>query len=205
MTSASCTEQAPKRAGGDWLNEDERQVFHILLGLLAIALAAYFGKVNATILVGAAVLIGLVLVHLKLSQLSLGPIERLLERFERPGVTPGYGALTLAAGMLAILTLLDSAPHILASLCILGFGDAGSTLAGIRSKRKLPWSREKTFGGTAGFLLFSLPSAYFAGLPALAVSAAAALAESFESHIDDNLTIAVVCIVAFRLLSGMGF
>jgi hypothetical protein len=48
----------------------------------------------------------------------------------------------------------------------------------------------------------SLPAAYFAGLPAVAVAAVAALAESFESDMDDNLVIAVVCVVGFRLLGG---
>jgi hypothetical protein len=39
-------------------------------------------------------------------------------------------------------------------------------------------------------------------LPAVAVAAAAALAESLESRIDDNLIIAAVCVIAFRLLGS---
>jgi dolichol kinase len=187
------------------MKEDERQIFHMFLGACAILFVGLFGVQEAVYAVGAILIGGIILVHLKLSRCSLGPFEKPLERFERPGVTPGYGAMTLAAGALAILTLISSKEHILASLFILGFGDAGSTIFGTRSKRKLPYSRNKTFGGTAAFFLFSLPAVYFAGLPAIIVAAAAAIAESLESHIDDNLIIAVVCVIAFRLLSGAGF
>ncbi len=183
------------------MNEDERQIVHIFLGVCAILLVDFFGVQAAAYIMGAILVAGIMLVHLKLSRISLGPLENPLERFERPGVTPGYGAMTLAAGMLAILTLISGKESILASLCILGFGDAGSTLIGIRSKKKLPYSREKTFGGSIAFFLFSLPAAYFAGLPALVVAGLAAFGESLESHIDDNLVIAVVCVVAFRLIS----
>lgn len=187
------------------MNEDERQLFHIFLGLCAILLVLFLGVQLASYAISAILILGVILVHMKISRMRLGALEKPLERFERPGVTPGYGAMTLAAGTLACLTLLSGSSQILASLCILGFGDAGSTLVGTRSRRRLPWSRNKTYGGTAAFFLFCLPALYFAGWPALIVAALAAIAESFESHIDDNLIIAVVCVVAFRLVSGAGF
>ena len=191
-----------------WVNEmkeDERQFFHIFLGIASILLVQFFGVQLASYAVGAVLIVGIILVHMKLSRMGLGPLEYLVERFERPGVTPGYGAMTMAAGTLACLTLIARPEYVLASLCMLGFGDAGSTLLGIRSKKKLPWSREKTYGGTLAFFLFSLPALYFAGVPALAVGAAAAIAESFESNIDDNLIISVVCVIGFRLVSLAGF
>ncbi|VVC00770.1 Uncharacterised protein [uncultured archaeon] len=180
--------------------EDERQVFHVFLGLCSIALVELFGIQLAAYIVGAILVIGLVLVHLKLSGYPLGLLEPLIARFERAGVTPGYGAMTIAAGVLCILTLLASKEQIVASLIIIGFGDAASTLAGMRSKLKLPWSRKKTWGGMLAFFAESLPAAYFAGAGALLVAAAAALAESLESKIDDNLIVAIVCVVAFRII-----
>ncbi|MFA6907423.1 MAG: hypothetical protein WC263_01205, partial [Candidatus Micrarchaeia archaeon] len=101
------------------------------------------------------------------------------------------------------LTLLSSQPQILASLAILGIGDAASTIIGRRSRRKLPYNARKTYGGTLAFFLVSAPFAVcFAGASALLVSAAAALAESAESKIDDNLIIAAVCVILFRLIGG---
>ncbi|MCX6769205.1 MAG: hypothetical protein NT051_00815, partial [Candidatus Micrarchaeota archaeon] len=123
-------------------------------------------------------------------------------RFERPGVVPGYGAATFTAASLAILTMLPSQQQMLASLIILGVGDAASTFFGIRGKRKLPYNRKKTVEGSCAFFIFSLPSALFAGAPAVLVAASAALAESLEARMDDNLIIAVVCIVGFRLIGG---
>ena len=184
------------------MSEDERQAFHIILGIGSIALVHFAGVQLAAYVVGVILVLGLMLVHLKLSGAHLGLLEKFIERFERPGVTPGYGALTMAAGTLGILTLLVLPGQIFASLAMLGFGDAASTLVGRRSRKKLPYSRGKTFGGTAAFFLACLPAVYFAGPAALLVAAAAALAESFESNIDDNLVISVVCVIGFKMLGG---
>jgi len=186
------------------MNEDERQIFHVLLGLGCIAMVQLIGVELSAYLASAALAVGLILVHIKLSYVHLGKgMEWLLGRFERPGALAGYGALTYNAAVLAILTLLSSQPQILASIAILGIGDAASTIIGRRSKRKLPYNARKTLGGTLAFFIFSAPIAFlFAGAPALLVAAAAALAESAESKIDDNLTIAVVCIILFRLVGG---
>jgi len=182
------------------MNEDERQLFHIFLGASSIALVLFLGIQLAAYVVGVILVLGLMLVHMKLSGMSLGPLEELVKRFERPGITPGYGAMTIAAGVLAILTLLANKEQILASLAILGLGDAASTLVGVRSRKKLPYSKKKTYAGTVAFFIASLPAVYFVGWPAVVVAAAAALAESLETNVDDNLIISLVCVVAFRLL-----
>ena len=182
------------------MNEDERQLFHIFLGACSIALVLTLGIQLSSYVVGVMLVLGLMLVHMKLSGMWLGPLDKLVQRFERPGITPGYGAMTIAAGTLAILTLLSSKEQILASLVILGLGDAASTLIGTRSKKKLPWSKKKTIAGTAAFFIASLLAVYYAGWPAVLVAAAAALAESFETNVDDNLIISLVCVIAFRLI-----
>lgn len=182
------------------MNEDERQAFHIFLGLCSMALVYFFGAQMAILAVSTILAVGLVLVHLKLRHHPLGPIDRLVAKFERPGVTPGYGAMTIAAGVLAILTLIPSEPQIHASLIILGFGDAASTLVGTRSKLELPYNKRKTIGGTLAFFIACLPAFYFAGSTALLVAGLAALAEGADTKMDDNLLIPLVCVVAFRLL-----
>lgn len=182
------------------MNEDERQFFHIFLGAASIALVLLLGVELAAYVVGVALVLGLILVHMKLSGMGLGPLEGLVKRFERPGITPGYGAMTIAAGVLAITTLLSDRGQILASIAILGLGDAASTVVGRRSRKRLPYSKKKTYWGTIAFFVCALPAVYFAGWTAVAVAAAAALAESLETNVDDNLIISVVCVVAFRLV-----
>ena len=186
------------------MNEDERQIFHLALGVVLIAMVQLIGVELSAYIVSVSLIVGLVLVHIKLSYMHLNKrIEWLIERFERPGALAGYGALTFNAAVLAILTLLSSQPQIIASLAILGIGDAASTIVGKRSKRKLPYNARKTYGGTLAFFIASAPFAvYFAGPSALLVAAAAALAESAEAKIDDNLIIAVVCVILFRLMGG---
>jgi len=183
------------------MNEDERQIFHLALGIFLIAMVQLIGVELSAYIVGISLIVGLVLVHIKLSYVHLGKLEWLIERFERPGIVAGYGAMTFTAAVLCILTLLSSQQQILASLSILGIGDAASTIVGRRSKRKLPYNARKTVGGTLAFFLASAPFAFlFAGAPALLVCAIAALAESAEAKIDDNLIIAAVCVVLFRLV-----
>ena len=189
----------------DHMNEDERQFFHLVLGLALIAMVKFLDVELSAYIVSISLIVGLVLVHIKLSYAHLGKhIEWLIERFERPGVVAGYGAMTFTAAVLCILTLLSSQPQILASLAILGIGDAASTIVGRRSKRKLPYNARKTYGGTLAFFIASAPFAFlFAGPAALIVASAAAIAESAESKIDDNLIIAVVCVILFRLIGGL--
>jgi dolichol kinase len=182
------------------MREVFRQFFHFFLSVLAIAIVLSFGVELSAYLVACALVFGLVLVHLKLRGMHLGPLERVLDRVERPGVVKGYGALTFTAAVLAILTLLSNQGQIIASLIILGFGDSASTFFGLNGKRRLPYNARKTYEGSLAFFFFSLPAVYFAGWPALLVAAAAALAESFESRMDDNLIISIVCVVLFRLV-----
>ena len=191
---------AESSENGAVMNEDERQAFHLLLGISTILLVETFGIEPTTYIVGIVLVLGLMMVHLKHSNVHLGIVERLIARFERPGVMAGYGAMTYAAATLAILTLLSNKEQIIASMIMLGIGDAASTLVGTRSKKTLPYNRHKTFGGTVAFFISSLPSVYFAEWQAIIVCALAALAESLESNIDDNLIVAVVCVIAFRLI-----
>ena len=188
----------------DHMNEDERQFFHLVLGLALISTVSLLGVGLSAYVVSVSLIVGLVLVHIKLSYVHLGKhIEWVIQRFERPGVVAGYGAMTFTAAVLCIFTLLSSQPQILASLAILGIGDSASTVVGRRSKRKLPYNARKTYGGTLAFFLASAPFAFlFAGPAALLVAAAAALAESAEARIDDNLVVAVVCVILFRLVGG---
>jgi len=182
------------------MNEDERQIMHALFGVFSIALVLFMGRELASYVLSVMLLLGLILVHVKFSYKSIGLFEHFIRRFDREGVVPGYGALTFVAGALAITTLLETVPAILASLFILGIGDAVSNIVGRRSRRALSYNRKKTVDGTLAFFLSSLPAVLFAGPAAILVAAAAALAESMESEVDDNLIISVVCVVLFRLV-----
>ncbi|MFA6907422.1 MAG: hypothetical protein WC263_01200, partial [Candidatus Micrarchaeia archaeon] len=83
------------------MNEDERQIFHLALGISLIAMVHFMGVGLSAYLVSVSLVVGLVMVHIKLSYVHLGRrIEWLIERFERPGVMAGYGAMTFTAAVL---------------------------------------------------------------------------------------------------------
>ncbi len=184
------------------MSEDERQAFHVFLGFASMGLVYLLGVQLAAYVVGVILVCGLALAQLKLSGHPLGAVDRLIERFERPHSTVGYGAMAIAAGTLCILTFLHSPAQIYASLCMLGLGDAASTYFGRRGTRKLPYNRRKTVEGSIAFLVFSLPAVYFVGWIGIVVAALAAFAEGVETKIDDNLLVPLVCVLAFRLLLG---
>jgi dolichol kinase len=182
--------------------ELERQAFHFCMGLMAIALVVSLGTLYAAYITSSILIFGLLLMHLKMRGMKLGPFEHFIGRFERSGVVEGYGAATFTAASLAIMTLLPSQSQVLSSLVILGFGDAASTAVGIHGKTKLGHNKRKTLEGSIAFFVASLPAALFAGAPAILVAALASAAESLESKMDDNLIIAVVCVIAFRLFGA---
>jgi len=62
------------------MNEDERQVFHVFLGACSIALVLFLGLQLAAYVVGVILVLGLILVHMKLSGMNLGPLENLVQR-----------------------------------------------------------------------------------------------------------------------------
>jgi dolichol kinase len=109
-------------------------------------------------------------------------------------------------------------------LAILAFGDGSATLGGILLRGpKLPWNRNKSWAGFACFLLFGIPAAMIVywgetafnpeslGPPislgtafvcAAIPTVAAAIAESRNSRIDDNVRVGVTAAAAICVTHG---
>jgi dolichol kinase len=103
---------------------------------------------------------------------------------------------------------------------ILASGDAASNLAGRTfGRRKLPWNRDKSWIGSAAFVLAAAPVALFLVgwnlgseggealapwvLPAILASLAAAAVESLPLPLDDNLTVAIAAGAALGIAAGL--
>jgi len=136
---------SPKSNGGE---ETRRQIFHIALAICAMAVLALFGK---GVLIAAnffILIIGLLLVNRFYCGERNPLVNWFIRNFERPGVRfPGWGAACYATGTLLLAVFLNDSNLITASLIILGFGDAFSTLAGLRGKIRLPYNKDKTLEG----------------------------------------------------------
>ena len=116
--------------------------------------------------------------------------------------------------VLLILVLIFPLYIVAVSWAILALGDGMATLIGKSFKSyPLPWNKKKTYAGTLAFVIFgafgafvllkwmlpeiSVNQAFFLGLKTVTV---AAIIESLNLDIDDNLTVALSSAVVLYLL-----
>ena len=179
--------------------ELNRQVFHILLGIVIVILLK-FG------IIGKEVILFLVIAGLVLSYLSktikIPAVYQLLQKFERKGDIerfPGKGIIFYFIGAYIALFLF-SKEIAMASIMVLALGDSISHLYELHYGRiKNPLSKAKFIEGTiAGFMAGLLGALLF--LPwheAFLASLAAMIVEAVEikigtQQVDDNLIIPFV-------------
>jgi dolichol kinase len=189
----------PAPVATDRRREVARQVFHIAVGLGAIAVLLLGSRGMLIAAVFTIIIVGLLLINLRLQGHDIPIVSWFEEKFERADAPlPGWGSACYAAGVLLAVTFLPGVPQIAAVIFVLAFGDGVSTIVGIRGKARIPYNRRKTVEGFIGMLLSSLPAYLFIGPPALGLAIIAALAESIPA-IDDNITIPIAC-TAFLMI-----
>lgn len=132
----------------------------------------------------------------KLLGFSLGPLEKLLARFERAKATPFQGAITLMTGCLFALTFSPSIAFGLAAIAILAFGDGAATLFGKGGRAPIPWNSNKTWRGSLAFCAIGgLAALPFIGITAFGYAGVLALIESIDLQVDDNIVIPVAAVL----------
>lgn len=182
--------------------ESNRQWLHILFGGVLLAGALFLGPTYTLYAYAAALLFGLVVLHLKLCGYRLVLVDRVLAQFERKNVLfPGQGALMYFAGALFLLSF---APFgfSLTVIAIVAFGDGFATLVGLHGKQPLPWNKKKKWEGLAAFifsasaiasLVLTLPAAVF-------YAVALGFLETLDWRTDDNLLLPVAATVLFHVI-----
>lgn len=124
------------------------------------------------------------------------------------------GILLYPLAVLALILAFPAEPEIAAATWgVVAFGDGMATIVGtLMPLRRLPWNHRKSFGGFIAFVLFGTFAAvilwrYVAeGEPAnlmmivAAGTLAAAIAESLELHIDDNIVVPLTAALSFVYL-----
>ena len=179
--------------------EVNRQIFHILFGLIIVILLVY-GFLSDKIILGL-ILVGILLSFLS-RRIKLPIIYNLLHRFEREKEIkkfPGKGIIFYLIGVYISL-LLFPREIAMASIMVLALGDSISHLYGLHyGKIKHPLSGTKFLEGTiagfiAGFIgaFVFLPwhEAFFASLAAMAIEAIEI--KIGTEQVDDNLIVPVV-------------
>lgn len=175
--------------------EDKRQIFHILVGLMVIAVISYLGRGMAMGMVFFTIIIGLLIMNSRLlgKKNILTRIVAWFEKnFERTNAPlPGWGSACYATGSLIAISILADQNRIMAIIVLLALGDGFSTLIGRRGKIRLPYNKEKTFEGAIAFIIAAMPVYYFLGPLAIPLVILSAVIETLPI-IDDNLLIPIV-------------
>ncbi|MDO8340288.1 MAG: hypothetical protein Q7T16_06545 [Candidatus Burarchaeum sp.] len=185
--------------------ELNRQVVHMLFGLIILAilfvslLSPQDAIVAAQVFSLSVLICLLFMIDRRTKNLSSPLSDFLLYALERKDSPPAHGAMWYALGSLLALTFLSNIWAIAATIFLLAVADGLSTLIGINHHHPLPHNKKKTIEGTAAFFITGLATYAFIGLLAVPLSFLAALAESLDLGLDDNLTIPLASIVFFKL------
>ena len=183
------------------LNDFElnRQIFHVFLGIVIVALLL-FNFIDKNIIL-AATLMGIIISYLS-KKIRIPIVYNLLQEFERDGELekfPGKGIIYYFIGIYIVLLLFPK-DIAMASIMVLAFGDSVSHIFGLHFGRiKHPLSKTKFIEGSlAGFAAGFIGALVF--LPwweAILASLISMIVEAIEikigtQQIDDNLVVPFV-------------
>jgi dolichol kinase len=180
--------------------ETGRQLFHLIVGLVALGMLLYFGRSFTAAAVFIVLVIGMLLMNLRLLNFNIPLVTWFEKNFERENARlPGWGSACYAAGNLMLLTFLTDTHEIAACMIVLALGDSVSTIIGRFGKVKIPYNRSKTMEGSLAFFIAALSAYLFIGPLAILLAALATIVESIPG-LEDNLTIPIACIALMLIL-----
>jgi dolichol kinase len=192
--------------------EIKRKLVHTL-GIFTIVLILVFGKVNASIIILFATLVGFFMAEYRKNRkrykiVKIKPIDELetvieneLKTYERKNSLPFKGAIEFGLGSF-LATILFNETIAIACIAVLSLADSFATLVGFYfGKYRLPINKKKSWEGSTTFFLVSFfilslfTSIQFALLLALISTITEAL-----PYADDNLSIPLVLGISMSLI-----
>jgi dolichol kinase len=196
-----------QRHGSKTVNKDKskevhRDIIQIALGIVVLAIIAFLKSSTAIAVVFALIILGYVVNDLS-SESRLKGVYKVLESgLERSGVVYGSGALYIAAGTAMVVGFVNSPVFVMFGIVVLFFADSVATIVGVNLDWvKLPYNRNKSvFGSLAFFLITALLGYPLIGIAAVYLGALLAFVESVDLKLDDNVSLAMVVVVAYVLL-----
>jgi dolichol kinase len=181
--------------------EYRRQLLHSLFGSMFIVLVALLGVQSALIIIAALFIAGLAAGYAikkgaKIPLLLY--ITKGVEREHEKGF-PGKAALTLFLGAIVLMLLFQKQVIVVGALCVAIFGDAASTVFGLKLGKHQIFGN-KTIEGTLGGILVSVIflGILFEWFIALAAAIAGMLAELLP--VDDSFSIPIASALVLTLL-----
>jgi dolichol kinase len=186
---------------GNFSFELRRKLFHFFFGIFLIFILIYSGRKNMIIFLSLFLFFGCIMIVLMRQGRKIPIAYWLEETFERENVRfPGYGAFWYVMGALLLALFLGNANEIAAAIVALAAGDSAATIFGVLGRHPLPYNQRKTVEGSVAFFVFTLPACMFVGWIGVELAAIAAVVESLDTPVDDNLLIPVAAILFFTVL-----
>ena len=186
---------------GNFNFELRRKLFHFFFGLFLIFILFYSGRINLFIFLSFFLALGSIMIVVMQKGRRIPVADWFEETFERENVRfPGYGAFWYVVGVLLLALFLGSADEIAAAIVALAAGDSAATIFGIRGRHPLHHNPRKTLEGSMAFFVFTLPACLFVGWIGVVLAALAAIVESLDTPVDDNLLIPVTAILFFNII-----
>lgn len=181
--------------------EARRQFVHFLFGSFFIALIAVMSVEASLLVLAASFLAGFFFSYLLKKGVGIPILLHIVQRVERDYERhlPGKGALLFFLGTIITMLLFQQQNIILGALCVAVYGDAASTVFGMRfGKHRI--AGKKTLEGTLGGIAtsFFFLSFIFQWQLALAAAAIGMLAELLP--FDDNFTIPIAVGLTLTIL-----
>ncbi|MFP4112140.1 MAG: diacylglycerol/polyprenol kinase family protein [Candidatus Woesearchaeota archaeon] len=182
--------------------EARRQTFHLAYGFIVIASLYVIKQEIMAAILGFLIIFG-ILISLICKKRQIPFISYMLELFGREketNIMPGKGAITTTTGFF-ISVLIFSKDIALASIAILTFGDAISTIIG----KKLGTTKicNKSLEGTvSGIIVSAIACSFITPLfPAIIASTIGMLSELIDlKFIDDNILIPMLSGITLTLI-----
>lgn len=188
-------------AKGNFRLELRRKLFHFFFGLVLIFILMHSGRMTLIIFLSIFLILGTIMIVLMQQGRKVPIADWFEETFERENVRfPGYGAFWFVVGTLLVALSLGREEQIAAAIFVLAAGDSAATIFGIRGSHPLPCNRIKTVEGSIAFFVFSLPVYLLVGWMGIALAALAAIVESLDTPVDDNLLIPIMAILFFKII-----
>lgn len=180
--------------------ELNRQLFHLIFGIIVITLL-YYRLINLWIIL--IILIFGIFFSIISKYKKIPVIDFMLRHFDREDQSyPGNGAVSYLLGILLALlvfdTILGYKNIALASIAIMVVGDSIATMIGIFfGKIRNPLNALKTLEGSIFGIIFAFLAAwiFMPAIPALAATIVAMLFEAVDKEylkIDDNISIPLI-------------
>ncbi len=198
----SLQKRGMKTVNKDKAKEVHRDIIQIALGLVVLAILIFLKSSTAVAIVFALIILGYVVNDLS-SERRLRGVYRILDsRLERSGVVYGSGALYMAAGTAMMVGFVSNQAFMMFGLVTLFFADSIATIVGVNFDQvKLPYNKKKSvFGSLAFFLVTALLGYPLIGFTAIGLGALLAIVESVDIKLDDNVSLAMVVVIAYALL-----